>query len=77
MQRRSTRMRALWRALWRSEQLETDMQNEMRFHVEMEAERLVGEQGLDPREARRRAFVAFPPKSSFRRSHFARSVTVL
>jgi hypothetical protein len=31
----------------------------MRFHVEMEAERLVREQGLDPAEARRQAHVAF------------------
>lgn len=30
---------------------------ELRFHIEMETERLVREEGLDPREARRRALV--------------------
>jgi putative ABC transport system permease protein len=55
----SARMRALWRVLWRSDQLETEMQQEMRFHIEMEAERLVREQGLDPQEARRQACVRF------------------
>ena len=39
------------------EDAETD--EEMRFHLEMEAERLVRGEGLDPREARRRAAVAF------------------
>ncbi|MGH7481910.1 MAG: ABC transporter permease, partial [Longimicrobiales bacterium] len=34
-------------------------EEEFRFHVEMEAERLVRDAGLDPREARRRALVAF------------------
>ena len=55
----SGRMRALWRVLWRSRQLETDMRVEMRFHVEMEADRLRREQGLDPQEARRQAYVRF------------------
>ena len=53
------RVRSAWRALWRSNQLDTDMQEEMRFHVEMEAERLVREQGLPPQEARRQAHVRF------------------
>jgi len=35
------------------------MDAEMRFHIEMEAERLVREQGCDPRDAPRRAAVAF------------------
>jgi putative ABC transport system permease protein len=35
------------------------MDEEMRFHIEMEAERLVRQQGCDPLEARRRASVAF------------------
>ena len=54
-----TRMRAVWRVLWRSHQLDADMSEEMRFHVDMETERLVREHGLDPVEARRRAYVAF------------------
>jgi predicted permease len=35
------------------------MDEEFRFHLDMEADRLVREQGLAPDEARRRAFVAF------------------
>jgi predicted permease len=35
------------------------MHDEMQFHVEMETERLMREQGLSPREARRRALVNF------------------
>jgi predicted permease len=35
------------------------MDDEMRFHVEMEADRLVRERGLDPGEARRQALLAF------------------
>ena len=41
--------RAIWRVLWRSKQLDADMQEEMRFHVEMEADRPVRAHGLDPR----------------------------
>lgn len=59
MQRLWPRLRAVWRVLWRSHQLETEMQDEMRFHVEMEAARLVRERGLDPIEARRQAHVRF------------------
>ena len=38
---------------------ESRMEEEFRFHVDMETERLVREQGLEPREARRRAVIAF------------------
>ena len=38
---------------------EARMHDEMRFHVEMEAQRLQRVEGLDPVEARRRALVAF------------------
>src|SRR5688500_6576571 len=38
---------------------ESRMTNEIGFHVDMETERLVREQGLDAVEARRRALVAF------------------
>jgi putative ABC transport system permease protein len=38
---------------------ETRMEEEIRFHVDMEAERLEREEGLDAIEARRRALVAF------------------
>ena len=38
---------------------EVEMADEIRFHLEMEAERLVREEGLEPAEARRRAAVSF------------------
>jgi putative ABC transport system permease protein len=53
------RARSLWRGLRRPEQLEAEMDEEMRFHIDMEAERLVRERGLQPDEARRQAAVAF------------------
>jgi putative ABC transport system permease protein len=53
------RARSLWGGLRRQERVDAEMDEEMRFHLEMEAERLVREKGLDPREARRRAAVAF------------------
>ena len=37
---------------------ESRFESELRFHIDMEAGRLVREEGLDPVEARRRAFVA-------------------
>jgi predicted permease len=44
--------------LWR-EGGEQRMDEEFRFHLDMETERLVREAGVDPREARRRAHAAF------------------
>lgn len=38
---------------------ESRMEEEIELHLDLEAERLVREEGLDPREARRRARVAF------------------
>ena len=52
-------MRALWRVLSRSGRLEADMQEEMRFHLQQEADRLARRHGLSPEEARRQAFVRF------------------
>jgi putative ABC transport system permease protein len=54
-----SRARSLWRGLRRPDRLEAEMDEEMRFHVEMEAERLMRERGLGPAEARRRAALAF------------------
>ena len=50
--------RAIWRVLWRSKQLDADMQEEMRFHLEMEADRRYRAHGLVPRR-RGQAFVRF------------------
>ncbi|HEU0079726.1 MAG TPA: ABC transporter permease, partial [Longimicrobiaceae bacterium] len=51
--------RARLRLLFARRAAESRMDEEMRFHVEMETERLVREAGLDRDEARRRALVAF------------------
>lgn len=59
MQAVFARLRSMWRDLRRRSSHDTDMQDEMRFHIEMEAERLTRRHGLDPDEARRRAHVAF------------------
>ena len=52
------RARSLWRTLFRSTQVETEMRDEMRFHIDMEAERLRAT-GVSPDEARRQAHVRF------------------
>ncbi|HEX8360045.1 MAG TPA: ABC transporter permease [Longimicrobium sp.] len=60
------RVRSFWRGLWRPDQLWAEMDEEMRFHVDMEAERLQRERGLDPAEARRQAAVAFGGVEKYR-----------
>jgi hypothetical protein len=52
-------VRSAWRVLWRSRQLDAEMREEMRFHIELESERLVRDVGLEPQEARRQAQVRF------------------
>ena len=61
-----TRARSLWRGLRRPAQLDAEMEEEMRFHVEMEAERLVRERGLAPEEALRQAAVAFGGREKYK-----------
>src|SRR5215213_4740383 len=51
--------RARLRLLLARRAAESRMNEEIRFHVEMEAGRIAREQGLAPDEARRRALVAF------------------
>lgn len=53
------RVRRRLGALLRREALEREMDEEMRFHLEMEAEDLVRTRGLSPNEARRQARLAF------------------
>ncbi len=60
------RLRSRWQVLRRSDQLDAEMHDEMRFHVDMEAERLVREDGLDPREAHRVASVRFGGVEKFK-----------
>jgi putative ABC transport system permease protein len=51
--------RARLRLLFARRATEERMREEFRFHVDMETDRLVREEGLAPEEARRRALVAF------------------
>lgn len=53
------RGRSLWRGMRRPDALAAEMDEEMRFHIEMEAERIARERGVDPAEALRLARVAF------------------
>ncbi|HET6232090.1 MAG TPA: ABC transporter permease [Longimicrobiaceae bacterium] len=53
------RVRSFWHGLRRPDQLWAEMDEEMRFHVEMEADRLIRERGLDEAEARRQAAISF------------------
>ncbi|MBV9774603.1 MAG: ABC transporter permease [Gemmatimonadetes bacterium] len=53
------RARSYWGGLRRPDRMEAEMDEEMRFHLEMEAERLVRERGMTSREAYRRARIAF------------------
>ncbi|MGH7575415.1 MAG: ADOP family duplicated permease [Longimicrobiales bacterium] len=53
------RLQRGFQALLRKNALERDMGEEMRFHVEMEAEDLLDARGLTPDEARRQALIAF------------------
>ncbi|HET7322565.1 MAG TPA: ABC transporter permease, partial [Longimicrobiaceae bacterium] len=60
------RARSFWRGLRRPDQLWSEMGEEMRFHLDMEAERLQRERGLDPAEARRQAAIAFGGVEKYR-----------
>ena len=58
--------RRAWRSLVRRRRLDAETAEEMRFHVEMQAERLIRERGLDPVEARRQALLAFGGLEKYR-----------
>jgi predicted permease len=60
------RVRSYWRGLRRSSQLDADMETEMLFHIDMEAQRLMQRHGLTPQEARRRAVLAFGGLETYR-----------
>jgi hypothetical protein len=57
--------RSQWRGLRRPAQIDADMNDEMRLHIEMDAERRI-QQGMDPAEARRQAAVAFGGVEKYR-----------
>jgi putative ABC transport system permease protein len=55
-----------WRGLRTPSQVDADMAEEMRFHIEMEAQRLIATRGLGAGEARRQAAVAFGGVEKYR-----------
>lgn len=58
-------LRVFWRGLRRPSQLDTDMNDEMRFHIEMEAQRMQ-QRGMSAEEAARQAAVAFGGVEKYR-----------
>jgi putative ABC transport system permease protein len=60
------RLRSYARQLRHAEAMSAEVDEEMRFHLEMEAERLQREWGLDPAEARRQAAIAFGGVEKYR-----------
>jgi predicted permease len=52
-------MRSAWRSLARLDRFEAAMREEVRLHIDLEADRLMQERGLDAKEARRQAYIAF------------------
>src|SRR5918993_4936394 len=57
--RTARRILAYWQILTRRRRVTSEMGEEMRFHVEMETDRLMNAEGLAVEEARRRALVSF------------------
>jgi predicted permease len=60
------RVRSYWHGLRRPAHVDADMADEMRFHIEMEAQRLMTTRGLDAGEARRQAAIAFGGVEKYR-----------
>ena len=59
-------VRSYWHGLRKPAQLDSDMADEMRFHIEMEAQRLMQTRGLAAGEARRQAAIAFGGVEKYR-----------
>ena len=57
------------RALRHGDVLDRDAREEMRLHVELEAEDIARREGLGPEESRRRALVAFGGVERWREAH--------
>ena len=66
MQRLLARLRSYWHGLRQPAQLDADMADEMRFHIDMEARRLMATRGFDREEARRQAAIAFGGVEKYR-----------
>ncbi len=65
MRRWLARVRSLWFGLRRPAQLDAEMADEMRFHIDMEAQRLIA-RGVEPADARRQAAIAFGGVEKYR-----------
>jgi len=59
-------LRSYWHGLRKPAELDADMADEMRFHIEMEAKRLMKTRGLSPDEAHRQASIAFGGVEKYR-----------
>ena len=57
--RTGRRLLSYWHLLTRRDRVTSEIDAEMRFHIDMETERLAKEHGLPLEEARRRALVSF------------------
>jgi predicted permease len=66
VRRTARRISTYWHVLTRRDRITSDIDEEMRFHVVMQTERLMREQGLPADEARRRALVSFGGVEKYR-----------
>ena len=66
VRRTARRLAVYWHILSRRDRVTSEMDEEMRFHVEMQTERLMKEHGLPVEEARRRALVNFGGVEKFK-----------
>ena len=66
VRRGARRISTYWQILTRRDRVASDMDEEMRFHVEREAEGLMKKHGLPVDEARRRALINFGGVEKFK-----------
>ena len=66
MQGLFARARSFWHGLRKPAELDAEMADEMRFHIEMEAQRLMKTRGLSRAEADRQAAIAFGGVEKYR-----------
>jgi len=69
MPNRAAQLKRRLRALLHGDAVDSELNEEIRLHLEMEAEELMRTEGLPPEEARRRARVAFGGVERFREEH--------
>jgi len=69
MPNRAAQLKRRLRALFHGEAVDSELNEEIRLHLEMEAEELIRTEGLTPEEAQRRARIAFGGVQRFREEH--------